>query len=141
MILFLMAECYFINLTDDKISEAASDSDVMVWVRYTNQIVRGELYDWSAQINVINGGLQQSGSYSMFSAPNDGYAPSFNLQQQIKGGQRGEIGERRFFLRLKNGQEYGRMIINLIAPFDDQTPGLIRLSYAINPSGSRILKP
>ncbi len=32
------------------------------------------------------------------------------------------------------------MSINLIAPFNDQTPGLIRLSYAINSSGSRILR-
>jgi hypothetical protein len=76
----------------------------------------------------------------MYSAPTDGYTPSFSFQQQIKGGQSGEIGDRSFYLVLKNGQEYGKMDINLYAPYGHLHPGLIRLSYAINPSGSRILR-
>jgi hypothetical protein len=70
----------------------------------------------------------------------NGYTPFFRSRQQIKGGQRGQIGEHQFYLKLKNGQEYGQMSIDLHAPFNNQTPGLIRLSYAINPSGSRILR-
>ncbi len=76
----------------------------------------------------------------MFEAPTSGYTNSFEFQGQIKGGQRGDIGERQFYVQLKNGQEYGQMSIGLYAPFNDQTPGLIRLSYAVNPSGSRILR-
>ena len=76
----------------------------------------------------------------MYVAPTDGYIPSFGLQQQIKGGQSGEIGDRSFYLMLKNGQEYGKMNINLYAPYGNLHPGLIRLSYAINPTGSRILR-
>lgn len=75
----------------------------------------------------------------MYSAPADGYIPSFSLKSQIKGGQSGEIGNRYFYLLLKDGKEYGRMSINLFAPYGRLHPGLIRLSYAINPSGSRIL--
>ena len=45
-----------------------------------------------------------------------------------------------FYLLLRNGREYGRMSINLFAPYGRLHPGLIRLSYAINPSGSRILR-
>ncbi len=131
---------YFINLTDDTISETVNNSDLKVWIQYTNQVARGQLCDWSAGIEVVNGGLQKCNSYSMFTAPTDGYVPSFYSQQQIHAGQRGEIGELHFYLILKNGGEYGNMTINLIAPFNDQTPGLIRLSYAINPSGSRILR-
>ena len=132
---------YFINLTDGTISESGS-GDLKVWIQYTNQVVRGQLYDWSTEIDVINGGLlEETDPYSsMFSVPKDDYQPSFLLQQQIKGGQRGSIGERRFYLKLKSGQEYGRMSIELHAPFNNQIPGLINLSYAINPSGSRILR-
>src|SRR5205823_6085314 len=103
-------------------------------------IIRGQSYDWSAGIEAVNGGLQESDSYAMFVAPAGSYVPSFNSRQQIKGGQSGEIGERRFYLKLRNGQEYGKMTINLYAPFNNQIPGLIRLSYAINPSGSKILR-
>jgi hypothetical protein len=131
---------YFINLTDDTITESG-EGDLKVWVQYTNQVVHGQLYDWSSGIEVINGGLLEEPFGSvMYSAPADGYVPSFRLQQQIKGGQSGEIGDRCFYLALKNGQEYGRMNINLYAPYGYISPGLIHISYAINPSGSRILR-
>jgi hypothetical protein len=131
---------YFINLTDGTIAESGT-GDMKIWVRYANPIVRGQLYEWSAEINIIDGGLLEEPLGSpMYWAPADGYEPSFQSQQQIKGGQYGDIGDRQFYIRLKNGQEYGQMTIDLCAPFNDQTPGLIRLSYVINPSGSRILR-
>jgi hypothetical protein len=142
---------YFINLTDGTISESAG-GDLKVWIQYTNQPVRGQLYDWSAGIEVINGGLWEvpqaamnSGfigepPFAMYSAPEDGYVSSFQHSGQIKGGQSGEIGNRFFYLHLNNGKEYGRMSINLFAPYGRLHPGLIRISYAINPSGSRILR-
>lgn len=39
-----------------RVSEHES-GDLKVWVQYTNQVVQGRLYDWSAGIEVINGGL------------------------------------------------------------------------------------
>jgi len=142
---------YFINLTDGSISERES-GDLKIWIQYTNQVVQGQLYDWSARIEVINGGLWEvpqaamnSGfldepPFAMYSAPQDGYISSFSHNGQIKGGQSGEIGNRFFYLLLNGGKEYGRMSINLFAPYGYLHPGLIRLSYAINPSGSRILR-
>jgi len=130
---------YFISLTDGTIAESGN-GDLKVWIKYPEQTVRGQLYDWSCEIDAINGGIQeQSSGTVMYLAPSDGYVPSFQLQQQIKGGQSGETGERQFFLKL-NGTEYGQMTIDLYAPYNDQIPGMIRLSYAINPSGSRILR-
>jgi hypothetical protein len=131
---------YFMNLTTGTISESA-DGDLKVWIKYTDQVVRGQLYDWSCQIDAINGGLLEEplGS-AMYVAPAAGYVPTFQLQQQIKDGQRGSIGTRRFYLMLKNGQEYGRITIELDAPYNDQIPGMIRLQYVINSSGSRILR-
>jgi hypothetical protein len=132
---------YFINLTTGAINESGT-GDLKVWIQYTNQIVRGQLYDWSAGIDVANGGLfeEQNLNSAMYSAPANGYVPNFELQQQIKGGQEGQIGSRRFYVVLNNGSEYGKITINLYAPFNDQIPGLIRLSYVINPSGSTILR-
>jgi hypothetical protein len=131
---------HVIDLTTGTMAETG-DGDLKVWIRYTNQVSQGQLYDWSAGIEVINGGLlEEPHGTVMYVAPTDGYIPSFGLQQQIKGGQSGEIGDRSFYLMLKNGQEYGKMNINLYAPYGYLHPGLIRLSYAINPSGSRILR-
>jgi hypothetical protein len=76
----------------------------------------------------------------MFTAPADGYVPTFSLQQQIRDGQRGSIGDKKFYIMLNNGKIFGRIQIDLIAPYNMGIPGLIRLSYAINPDGSRILR-
>ena len=76
----------------------------------------------------------------MYVAPVEGYVPAFQFQQQIKGGQRGTTGPRRFYLRLNSGQEYGRAAIGLFAPYNNQIAGLVRIQYAVNPSGSRILR-
>lgn len=142
---------YFINLTDGTLSEHES-GDLKVWIQYTNQVTQGQLYDWSAGIEVVNGGLLEVPQYAinsgfwpdppfaMYSAPADGYIPAFSLKSQIKGGQSGEIGNRFFYLLLNNGKEYGRMSINLFAPYGRLHPGLVDISYAINPSGSRILR-
>ena len=142
---------HFINLTDGTVSEHEG-GDLKVWIQYTNQAVRGQLYDWSAGIEVINGelsevvqtainsGFSDESPFAMYSAPKDGYTNSFHLQQQIKGGQSGEIGNRFFYLLLNNGNKYGKISINLFAPYGRLHPGLIRVSYAINPSGSRILR-
>jgi hypothetical protein len=130
---------YFINLTEGTINESGT-GDLKVWIQYTNQIKDSQLYNWSVGIDVINGGLQPATDYAMWMAPADRYLPSFQLQQQIKGYQRGQIGERRFYLQLQNGNEYGHMTIDLLAPYNVGIPGLVRLSYAVNPSGSRILR-
>jgi hypothetical protein len=132
---------YFINFENDTINESG-EGDLRVWIQYTNHVIRGQPYDWSCEIDAINGGLLEEplGS-AMYVAPTEGYVPTFQLQQQIKGGQYGSIGTRRFYIMLKSGKEYGQITIEMIAPYNDKIPSLIRLSYAINPSGSHILKP
>jgi len=130
---------YFINLTNGTIAESGQ-GDIKVWIKYPEQAVRGQLYDWACEIDVVDGGLCQDGSYYRSVAPVEGYVPAFKFQNQIKGGQRGGTGEKRFYIKMKNGPVYGKMTIELHAPYNDKIPGLIRLSYAINPSGSRILR-
>jgi len=74
---------YFINFTDDTISESGS-GDLKVWVQYTNRTVRGQLYDWSAGIEIINGGLLEQGLGSpMYYAPTDGYVPMFEIHGKL----------------------------------------------------------
>jgi hypothetical protein len=141
---------YLINLMEGTISQSGT-GDLKVWIQYTNQVVRGQICDWSAEIQVTDGGLLEvtqavmnSGffpdpPFAMYSAPGGGYVPSFRLAAQIRGGQEGEIGNRYFYLRLNGGKEYGRMSINLFAPYGRLHPGLVSIAYAINPSGSRSL--
>jgi hypothetical protein len=130
---------YYIDLMKGEISQTQS-GDLRVWIKFPQQTELGQYYDWSCEIEALGGGLQPSDSYSMFAAPADGYVPTFSLQQKIRDGQRGSIGDRKFYITLDNGKIFGRIQIDLIAPFNTGIPGMVRLSYAINPSGSRILR-
>jgi len=38
------------------------------------------------------------------------------------------------------GQEYGRIAIEVDAPYNDQVPGKVSVEFALNPSGSTILR-
>jgi hypothetical protein len=133
---------YVIDLSRGTIAESGN-GDLKVWVKYTNQVIRGQLYDWSCEIDAINGGILEENNLSsaMYSAPIEAYTPTFQFQQQIKGGQYGSSGSRRFYVMLKSGQEYGRITIELFAPYTDEISGMIHIQYAINPSDSHILKP
>lgn len=132
---------YFINFSNGTIAESGP-GDLKVWIKYPLQTVQGQLYDWSCEIEVISGGLleETNRNESMYFAPTSGYTPSYRFQQQLKGGQRDWMNMQRFYLKLNNGQDYGRMNIGLCAPYSDQIPGLVSVGYAINPSGSRVLR-
>lgn len=132
---------YFINLTDDTISESGR-GDLKVWVKRPEPII-SRRYDWSCEVEAINGGILQENDQSaaMYEAPTDGYTNSFSYNESATVNGWGDTtGEQRFYVRLNGGQEYGRISIELEAYYNNQIPGMIRLSYAINPSGSRILR-
>jgi hypothetical protein len=131
---------YLIDLTNGTISESGP-GDLRVWIKASAQMVRGETYDWSCEVDAMSGGLlEQPQGAPMYLAPAEGYVPSFKFHGRLKGGQRGSPGERCFYVRLKNGGQYGAINIEMCAPYNKQIPGLIRLSYTINPSGSRLLR-
>ena len=133
---------YVIDLTKGTINESG-DGDLRVWVKRPDPIVFGQRYDWSCELDAANGGLlQETDSFSsMFSAPSEGYVPSFQFEQKVGSGWGDSTGSKRFYLMLKNGQEYGRMTIELYAYYNDHISGLIEIKYAVNPNGLHILKP
>lgn len=132
---------YIIDLTKGTISESG-EGDLKVWVKRPDPITRGQRYDWSCGIDVLNGGLSQDDSPggAMFQAPTEGYTHSFAFEQKVGSGWGDSTGIKRFYLLLDNGKKYGRMSIELCAFYNRQNPGMIRVEYAVNPSGSRILR-
>jgi len=132
---------YGIDLAKGTLSES-DEGDLKVWVKRPAQVTLGQRYNWSCGIEVTNGSLliETNVNSSMYVAPVDGYTPSFKFDQPIGSGWGDTTGKKRFYLMLKNGQEYGRISIELLAYYNDRIPGLVRIEYAINPSGSRILR-
>src|SRR5882724_4218573 len=69
---------YVIDLAKGTIAETG-DGDLKVWVKRPAQITYGKRYDWSCEMDVVNGGLLAAADASMYLAPTDGYTPTFKF--------------------------------------------------------------
>jgi len=131
---------YVINVTNNFITGGIQGSgDFSVWIKRPDGVTWSNRFDWSCELHVIGGGLAEEPDLksAMYVAPTDAYTNGFHFDATNGWGK--TTGARRFYLRLGNGN-YGRASIEILSYFDHQAPGLIRIEYAINPTGSRILR-
>jgi hypothetical protein len=131
---------YAIDLIKGAIAEG-EEGDLVAWIKRPESVRWGQRYDWSCELVTPGGGLLGDSHYAMFTAPEAGYTNVFAYQEAatVNGWGPG-TGAKRFYLRLRNGQMYGRLTVELYADFHGKEPGMIELQYAINPSGSRLLR-
>ena len=132
---------YIIDLHTGEISTNGA-TGVRIWINRPPKVRFEDKFEWTCAIDVLNGELrmEDDNNSSMFVAPTEGYEKAFQFAQKVGSGWCDGTGKLRFYVSLNNGAEYGRMIVQLYAYFNEQVPGLIRISYVINPSGSHILK-
>jgi hypothetical protein len=132
---------YGIDLVSGTITEG-SQGDLVTSIQRPQRIIGWrERYDWSCELNVPQGGLVETQAAAMFTAPDVGYSNSFTYFEPADANGWGDLtGEKRFYVKLRDGRAYGRIIVNLFANYDRQQSGMIRISFAVNPSGSRLLR-
>ncbi len=131
---------YTIDITNGAITEGSlANGDITLWVRRPEKIVLAQRFDWSCELQLVSGGLAEEPDLNsaMYVAPTGGYSNTFHFD--ARNGWSDTTGARRFYLKLKKG-EYGRASIEILAYYNKEIPGLIRIAYAINPTGSRILR-
>jgi hypothetical protein len=102
--------------------------------------IDGKYPDWSCEFRTVNGGLTEETdtSSAMFLAPTTGYSNLFSFFESATNPWNRQSGTLRLFLRLKDGKEYGRVSIDMAGCA--RKPDILRVEYAINPTGSRILR-
>ncbi len=134
---------YVIDLEHGVLKESGP-GNLRIWGRRPTPIAYGKRYDWSCEIDGIDGtslAKEPDLGASMYEAPERGYTGSFKFEEPATvNGWGDSTGVQRFYVKLENGQEYGRISIEVYAYYNGHIPGLLRLSYVINPSGSRILR-
>lgn len=131
---------YAIGITNNTMTEGnQGNGDLTVWVKRPDGVTWSTRFDWSCELQIVNGGLceELNQNSPMYVAPTDGYTNGFHFDARNGWGK--STGTRRFYLRLENGGRYGRASVEILPYFDHQEPGLIRIEYAINPTGSHIL--
>lgn len=131
---------YGVDLINATIAEG-TEGDLVVWLKRP-AAVGWEKYDWSCELRANGGGLQEETSdNTMLVAPETGYTNLFTCRQEADHNDwtHGLYGKR-FYIRLRNGQIYGRITVTLSPSPNRQVPATLRVEYVINPSGSRLLR-
>lgn len=132
-----------IDLLTGKFVDSNESGDLSVSIKRPARIQVGEKYDWSFHVNAIGGGLieNDNAASSMYLAPSDGYTNIYegNLSGSMRGWTDG-IGNRRFYLKGRNGKLYGKIEIEVYAAYGNSGEARIWINYAVNPSGSRVLR-
>jgi len=124
-------------LTGEKVS---GGGDLVIrLVRTPVDINRGKPFDWSVTLEIARGGLMEMSDLYPNEAPADGYQPSItiNMSSDMKNWQAALT--RSFYFKSRDGQNYGRLAINIQADFQPP-PTYIGAEVHVNPSGSRNLE-
>lgn len=119
----------------------ASNGDLRVTlVRSPQQIQWGQRnYDWTATIEVIDGGLIPSNNEQMYLAPLEGYQPKLIVRMPANDPKWTDSKDVAVYLKLRSGKYFGRGELKLMVGSDRPTTPFSITSY-INPSGSRNLE-
>lgn len=133
---------YTFDLIKGNLLEGEAEGDLRFWLKRSDDAKWGGKYDWSFEITPVGGGLkEEADAYdSMFLAPDDGYIKKAQLHFHPSDEQWTYGVKKRFYLKARNGQIYGRIEIEIDAYYLKDKQGRFGINYSVNPSGSRILR-
>jgi hypothetical protein len=131
---------YTIDLLHGKKTEGAADQgDLRVSIVRPGNVNPKDKFTWSFVIEAIEGGLIPTDDEFMYLAPENGYERRFEMNLRPDGSDWTPLVKKQLFVRSRNGQLYGRLQVEVIAVYNDQSA--IEINYAINPNSSRNLQP
>lgn len=140
---------YAIDLTKGAITEG-QEGDLVVWIKRPESVAPSEKFAWSCGLTTPGGGLEPEKDQrsAMYRAPAGEFTNVFTLSVEDNTRARDGMSlDNRFYFKLRNGK-YGRVSASFWTTYHYWAPSYrtdpafaqIRLSYAINPSGSRLLR-
>jgi hypothetical protein len=117
-----------------------ADGDLVITLtRNPVQIVRGKPFDWTATVQLKDGGLIPiTGPYPN-EAPADGYQATLTIQRPANAKNWDAAFEGSYYFKTENGKIYGRMTVSIQADFQPPPTSFDVEIYA-NPAGSRNLE-
>ncbi len=126
----------FVDLVTGGTNSPTPDLKIQAW---TDDIHKDDhfRYDWRMRVEVIGGGVVERQDEFLYTAPDQGYATSFEwLYPRTRDDWRNKA-ETSLFAKLRNGQMYARIDFQMTAIGDH----FCTINCQLNPSGSRNLEP
>lgn len=135
---------YTIDLLTGAIVESdTAEGDLRVSIRRPANAAWGQRYDWSLDVQSVNGGLAEetdAGS-AMFRAPEGGYTNHWQLDAAAADETWSYgTGQKRFYLKSRGGKNYSRIEIDAYAYYLQNKQGRFNIIWAVNPAGERLLR-
>lgn len=120
-----------------KTESATVDGDLRISVNRPGTVNRKDKYDWSFNIQAVEGGILESADEFMYQAPDSGYAPEYNYRVYSMDTNWTPSVKRAFYVKTRG--HFARANIEVISRY--QNAGVFSISCAVNPDGSRNLEP
>jgi hypothetical protein len=96
-------------------------------------------YDWTFEASAVGkSGLAESRDEFMFEAPEKGYVSSLQIVQLMKAPDYQRQLTRSFYIRLADGQTYGKFVANIRPEY--KKAGAVDIEVYVNLSGTRNLE-
>lgn len=99
-----------------------------------------EKYDWTADLEAIDGGIIASDDEFMYLAPEIGYQPRLEMRMMRTNVDWTPNWSVSFYLKSRGGQCYGQISVEFMTDSSEATTGFT-ITSALNPDGSRNLQP
>jgi hypothetical protein len=136
-------QSFIIDLIQGTISSNISQPGDLIASIQRSEPTTGRKYDWAFRVQANGGGLiEEKSSYSaMYLAPQDNFEDIFQGGHSANDENWGNaITGKRFFLKSRRGQVYGRLGIEVYSSYGDTGERRLWIKYAVNPKGSRLLR-
>lgn len=120
-----------------KAESADAAGDFRIAVSRPAGVSRQDRYDWSFQIMPIEGGIIETEDDFMYQAPERDYASKYDFHLNASETPWTYRIKKKFYTEARG--HFARIDIEVFAHYQDQ--GVLNISWAINPTGSRNLQP
>jgi len=134
---------YTLDFVNGNVGEGEVAGDLRFALKRASDAAWGKTYDWSIDLECPAGGLAEEidADSAMFLAPQSGYSPTFRVARLANDLNWSHgIGRRRFYVRSRDGKLHGRITVEVFAFYLKDKQARVKITYSVNPSGSRILR-
>lgn len=123
-----------------KLESENTSGDIRFRLMRPAQIKPREKFDWSFEIEVVQGGVIQTQDDFMYSAPETGYQSKYEFSMSTNNPSwKREMDGMQFYFQSRNGSVYGQFTVDIIPDYNEQS--VFDVKFSANPNGSRNLQP
>jgi len=123
-----------------KLESDNASGDIRFRMMRPAQVKPREKFDWSFEIEGVQGGVIQTQDDFMYLAPETGYQSKYEFSMSTNNPSwKREMDGMQFYFQSRNGSVYGQFTVDIIPDYNEQS--IFNVKFSANFSGSRSLQP